>query len=153
MAFQELKRPESKSELRSFCGMVSSLSSWSPNVNINMHLLRKNCSKNGKVEWTQEMINEYLTVKEIMKSQFKLSPYNSSKALYLVIDGSSRVGTGYCLLQRISEGDPSKGFTIVSAGASLLRFRQGGHQLRPLVEVRTRDQPHIRLYRSSVTLR
>ena len=94
MAFQELKRPESKSELRSFCGMVSSLSSWSPNVNINMHLLRNNCSKNGKVEWTQELIDEYQTVKEIMKSQIKLSPYNSSKALYLVIDGSSRVGTG-----------------------------------------------------------
>ena len=91
MAFQELKRPESKSELRSFCGMVSSLSSWSPNVNINMHLLRKNCSKNGKIQWTQEMIEEYQTVKEIMKSPFKLSPYNSSKALYLVIDGSSRV--------------------------------------------------------------
>merc|ERR1711954_424988 len=53
------------------------------------------------------------------------SPYNSSKALYLVIDGSSRVGTGYCLLQRICEGDPSKGSTIVSAGASLLPTIKG----------------------------
>ena len=74
MAFQNLKRPESKTELRSYCGMVSSLASWSPNVNINMHLLRKNCSKNGKVVWTQEMINEYQTVNELMKSQIKLSP-------------------------------------------------------------------------------
>ena len=97
MAFQDLKRPENKSELRSFCGMVSSLSSWHPNVNINMHLLRKNCAKNGKIQWTQELQEEYQTVKEIMKTQFKLSPYDSSKNIYLVIDGSSRVGTGYCL--------------------------------------------------------
>merc|ERR1711954_398841 len=53
------------------------------------------------------------------------SPYNSSKALYLVIDGSSKVGTGYCLLQRINEDDPSKGFSIVSAGASLLPTTKG----------------------------
>ena len=106
MAFQNLKRQESKTELRSYCGMVSSLASWSPNVNINMHLLRKNCSKNGKVVWTQEIINEYQTVNELMKSQIKLSPYNASKVLYLVIDGRSRVGTGYCLLQRINEDDP-----------------------------------------------
>merc|ERR1712081_77227 len=125
MAFQDLKRPENKSELRSFCGMVSSLSSWNPSVNINMHLLRKNCSRNGKVLWTEELTQEYQTVKEIMRTQFKLSPYNSSKELYLVIDGSSRVGTGYCLLQRICEEDPVKGFTIVSAGASLLPTTKG----------------------------
>ena len=60
-----------------------------------------------------------------MLTQVKLSPYNSEKALYLVIDGSSRVGTGYCLLQRIQEKDPSKGFSIVSAGASLLPTTKG----------------------------
>ena len=43
----------------------------------------------------------------------------------MVIDGSSRVGTGYCLLQRICEKDPAKGFTIVSAGASLLPTTKG----------------------------
>ena len=59
MAFQNLKCPESKTELRSYCGMMSSLASWSLNVNINMPLLRKNCSKNGKVVWTQEMMDEY----------------------------------------------------------------------------------------------
>ena len=120
MAFQDLKKPVNKSELRSFCGMVSSLSSWTPNVNINMHLLRKNCSKNGKILWTQELEEEYQTVKEIMKTQFKLSPFDADKKIYLVIDGSSRVGTGYCMLQRISETDPAKGFLIISAGASLL---------------------------------
>ena len=125
MAFQDLKKPENKSELRSFCGMVSSLSSWTPNVNINMHLLRKNCSKNGKIQWTQELEEEYQTVKEIMKTQFKLSPFDADKKIYLVIDGSSRVGTGYCMLQRICETDPAKGFLIISTGASLLPTTKG----------------------------
>ena len=58
-------------------------------------------------------------------SILSLSPYNSEKALYLVIDGSSRVGTGYCLLQRIQEEDPNKGFSIVNAGASLLPTTKG----------------------------
>ena len=87
--------------------------------------MRKNCAKNGKVEWTQELLDECETLKEIMKTQIKLSPYNEKKALYLIIDGSSRVGTGYCLVQRIHEGDPAKGFSIVSAGASLLPTTKG----------------------------
>ena len=105
--------------------MVASLASWTPNVNLNMPLLRKNCGKNGKLVWTQEMLEEYETVNELMKTQIILSPYNKKKALYLVIDGSSRVGTGYCLLQRIQEEDPVKGFSIVSAGASLLPTTKG----------------------------
>ena len=31
-AFQNLKRPETKTELRSFCGMVSSVSAWTPSA-------------------------------------------------------------------------------------------------------------------------
>ena len=105
--------------------MVSSLAAWTPSVNLNMPLLREICANNGKVEWTQELLDEYEAVNELMRTQIKLSPYNEKKALYLVIDGSSRVGTGYCLLQRIQEEDPSKGFSIVSAGASLLPTTKG----------------------------
>ena len=83
------------------------------------------CAKNCKVDWSAEMLAEYEAVNELMRTQIKLSPYNSEKALYLVIDGSSRVGTGYCLLQRIQEEDPNKGFSIVSAGASLLPTTKG----------------------------
>ena len=124
-AFQNLKRPETKTELRSYYGMVSSLPALTPTVNLNMPLLRKNCAKNIKVEWTKELLDEYEAVNELIRTQIKLSPYNEKKALYLVIDGSSRVGTGYCLLQRIQEEDPSKGFSIVSAGASLLPTTKG----------------------------
>ena len=70
-------------------------------------------------------MEEYEAVNELMHTQIKLSPYNCEKALYLVIDGSSRIGTGYCLLQPIQEEDPTKGFSIVSAGASLLPTTKG----------------------------
>ena len=100
--------------------MVSSLLALTPSVNSNMPLLKKSCTINGRVEWTEEMLAEYETVNQLMLTQIKLSPYNCEKALYLVIDESSRVGTGYCLLQRIQEDDPTMGFTIVSAGVSLL---------------------------------
>ena len=63
--------------------MVSSLAAWTPNVNLNMPLLRKNCAKNGKVEWTQELLDEYETVNELMKTQIKLSPYDEKKGTVL----------------------------------------------------------------------
>ena len=79
-AFQNLKRPETKTELRSYCGMVSSLAARTLSVNLNMPLLRKNCAKNGKVEWTQELLEEYEAVNELMRTQIKLSPYNEKMA-------------------------------------------------------------------------
>ena len=42
-----------------------------------------------------------------------------------MIDGSFWVGTGYVLLQRILETDPTKGLSIVSVGSSLLPTTKG----------------------------
>ena len=68
---------------------------------LNIPLLRKACSKNGKVEWNQEMRAEYEEANQLMLTQIKLSPYNPEKSLYLVVDGASKIGTGFCLLQSI----------------------------------------------------
>ena len=51
--------------------MVLSLASWSPNININMPLLRRKCAENGKDEWTQELLDKYETIKEIIGTQKK----------------------------------------------------------------------------------
>ena len=91
-AFMNLKRPENKIELRSFCGMFFSLQAWT----LSIPLLRKACAKNGKLEWNQEMILEYEEEMKMMLTQIKLS-YNEEKALYLVIDGASKIGAVlYC---------------------------------------------------------
>ena len=58
-----------KTELRSYCGMASSLAAWTPSVNLKMPLLKKNCAKNGKVDWTQEMLAEYEAANELMRTQ------------------------------------------------------------------------------------
>ena len=105
--------------------MVSSLAAWTPSVSLNMTLLRKSCAKNGKVDWSEDIPAEYETVNDFLLTQIKLFPYNSEKSLYLVIDGSSRIGMGYLLLQQIQETDPTKGLSIVRAGSSLLPTTKG----------------------------
>ena len=60
-----------------------------------------------------------------MENQTKLSPYNSEKELYLVIDGASSIRTGFVLLQRVKEMDPEAGFLIINAGSSLLPPTKG----------------------------
>ena len=44
---------------------------------------------------------EYEEANQLMLTQIKLSPYNPEKSLYLVVDGASKIGTGFCLLQSI----------------------------------------------------
>ena len=65
---------------------------------LNIPLLRKACSKNGKIDWSQEMTAEYQEANQLMLTQVNLSPYNPKKALYLVVDSVSKIGTGFCLL-------------------------------------------------------
>ena len=46
-----------------------------------------------KVEWNEELEAEYQAGIKIMKNQIKLSPYDPTKKLRLVIDGAKTVGT------------------------------------------------------------
>ena len=55
-----------------------------------------------------------------MKNNLKLSPYDPTRFLNLVIDGSAIHGIGYLFFQWTDEADPSRGATIVSANSSLL---------------------------------
>ena len=71
-AFENLKKPETKKELQSFCGMLSLLSGWCPIIPLNMPLLRKACGTKGKINWSPEMNSEYIEVTKLMKTQIKL---------------------------------------------------------------------------------
>ena len=93
---------------------------------MNIPVSRKACSaNNGKIDWKQEMISEYEEVNNLMLSQIKLSPYNPEKALYLEVDGASKIGTCFILLQRVKDSDPVKGFFISNAENSLLPPTKG----------------------------
>ena len=62
---------------------------------LHIQLLRKSCGPKGKIVWTPEMLLEYDDVNKLMLNQIKLSLYNEEKDLYLVIDGTSSLGTGF----------------------------------------------------------
>ena len=49
-AFRNLKMPETKTDVRLYCGMLASVQAWTPSVSLDIPFLRKACSKNGKVE-------------------------------------------------------------------------------------------------------
>ena len=63
---------------------------------------------------------EIQAVVSFMKDRIKLSPYDSSKELTLILEGASEVGTGYILVQRVKEDDPSCGFLIINTRSSLI---------------------------------
>ena len=96
-AFLDLKKPETKKEIQVMCGMLSSLQQWNPSLPLNLSMLRKLTVSKGKVTWKDELEVEYQNAIDIMKTRIKLSPYDPTKRLRLIIDGAKTVGTGFVL--------------------------------------------------------
>ena len=122
--FEELRKPQTKNNVQVPCGMLASLQHWNPSVPLEVPLLRKATAGTGKFTWTQDLEQEYLNVKKVMCEQIRLSPYEKSKTLRLVIDGASSQGVSIVLFQWIDELDPSKGAAIINANASMLKDNQ-----------------------------
>ena len=89
--FMELKKPETKKKIQVLCGMMSSLQGCYPSLPLNLRMLRKLTVGKGKVDWTEELEIEYQNVMDIMKTRIKLSPYDPTKRLRLIIDGAKTV--------------------------------------------------------------
>ena len=103
------------------CGMLASLQQWKPLVPLNCKLLRAATGAGGgKFKWTEDMENEYNNIKQIMKKQLKLSPYDPSRKLRLVIDGAQTAGTGFLLIQYVDDKDIHKGIQIIHSGSNVL---------------------------------
>ena len=122
-AFMELKKPETKKVIEVLCGMISSLQRWNPSLPLNLTMLRKLTVGKGKVDWTDELEVEYQNAIDIMKTRIKLSPYDPTKRLHLIIDGAKTVGTGFVLCQYINEENPGKGVNIIHSGSG--KFEPG----------------------------
>ena len=106
------------------CGMLASLQQWNPSVPLEDPLLRRATAGTGKFTWTQDLEQEYQNVKKVVCEQIRLSPYDKTKTLQLVIDGASSQGVRFILFQWIDELDPSKGAAIINANASMLKDNQ-----------------------------
>ena len=97
LALEELRKPETKRDLQVFAGMVASLQNWYPSLPLVIPNIRRACGGKVKLEWDAVMEQEYEMVKEVMRTQLRLSPYDETKPLCLVVDGASSVGAGYVL--------------------------------------------------------
>ena len=86
--------------------MVVSLQNWNPSIPLHAKLLRAATGARGKkFVWTEDMENEYNNIRQIMKKQIKLSPYDPDKKLRLVIDGGRTAGTGFLFIQNVDDKD------------------------------------------------
>ena len=48
-AFFSIKKPQTKKDIQSFCGMLSSLKQWNPSIPLNIPMLRKASWSRSKV--------------------------------------------------------------------------------------------------------
>merc|ERR1712236_45017 len=79
VAVTEMPEPQTTKEVRVFMGMISSLSSWFPNISFNTPNLRAACAENKKFQWNEILQKEFLQVKHVFKSQIRLSPLDPNK--------------------------------------------------------------------------
>ena len=83
-AFQNLKKPKTKHDVRVFYDMLASLQTLNQSIPLRAKLLRAAAGARGKkFVWTEDMENEYNKIREIMKKQLKLTPYDPGKKLRL----------------------------------------------------------------------
>ena len=67
-------------DVQVFCGMLASLQQWNTSILLQYTMLRAATGARGKkFEWTEDMDNEYNNLRQIMKKQLKLSPYDPTK--------------------------------------------------------------------------
>ena len=124
LAITEMPEPKTKKELQSFCGMISSMSGWFPNIIFSTDSLRLGCAHGVKFQWTKNMQDEFDKVKLIFTDQIRLSPYDPSRELNILMDGANSAGIGFVLYQNLDDNDPGKNVTIVAANSSGLKDSQ-----------------------------
>ena len=110
---KRLKKPETKKEIQVLCGMLSSLRIWNPSLPLHLSMLRKATASKEKIIWNDELEAEYNNAIDIMRTRIRLSPYDPTKRLRLIINGGKTVGTGLVLCQYLNEENPSKGVNII----------------------------------------
>ena len=116
-----MPKPKTKKELQSFCGMISSMRGWFPNIIFSTDSLRMGCAHGVKFQWTKKMQQEFDKVKLIFTDQIQLSPYDPNKELNILTDGANSAGIGFVLYQNLKDDEPGKNVTIVAANSSGLK--------------------------------
>ena len=87
--------PSWKKEIQLYCGMISSLKNWFPNVTFANKHLNAGTTHGTKFDWTPNMQKEYEEIKLIFQDQIRLSPFDPNKAINILTDGTTSKGIGF----------------------------------------------------------
>merc|ERR1711891_66983 len=124
VAVTEMRNPRTKKELRTLCGMISSLGEWFPAVQFNMANLRAGCAEMRKFEWNKAMEEEFLAVKHIFTDKISLSPLDMNKRINIATDGANSAEIGFVVFQNSNDLEQGKDVKIIKANSSGLKDSQ-----------------------------
>ena len=108
VAVTEMINPRTKKELRTLCGMISSLGEWFPSIQFNMANLRAGCAEMRRFEWTKVMQDKFQAVKHIFTHQIRLSPLDMNKKINIATDGANSAGIGFVVFQNANDLEEGK---------------------------------------------
>ena len=119
-----MQTPKNKKELRTLCGMISSLGDWFPSIQFNIKNLRSGCGEMKRFEWTKIMETEFKAVKHIFTHQIRLSPLDMDKKINIATDGANSAGIGFIVYQNANDLEEGKDVKIIKANSSGLKDSQ-----------------------------
>ena len=122
-ALIDMDKPSCKKSLQRYCGLIASLQQFFPKISFSVPNLRKAASGNSKFWWSPLLEEEYQEAKRLIRDKIRLSPVDTTKEIYLVID-ASQLGLAYCLYQHLDDSNPEEGIQIISCNSTCLTEAQ-----------------------------
>ena len=115
-AIVKAKRPTDLTSLRSLNGLINQVLMFRKDISDIIKPMNALLKKGAQWVWTADMEAAFMKVKEIMKEEMVIHPYNKDWTTSIYTDGSN-VGIGFALVQT----DPETGYKhLIQAGSRSL---------------------------------
>jgi hypothetical protein len=122
-AVKNFARPESITDVRSFCGMVQQFSRWHPNLKANTTNMQKLLRRDTPFIWSDLHETEFVNLKNMMSEDSVTATYDMGKPTVIITDASKLHGLAYCLMQENPDGSMSQ----ISCGSASLKAEWRGY--------------------------
>ena len=98
-ALQDMNRPTSGTEVRSFLGMANFSCHFIPNYSDITHPLRELTKKNRRFEWTTQCQEAFDTIRNALSEHSLNAYFDPERNTKVIVDGSKKDGLGCMLAQ------------------------------------------------------